>query len=97
MLGELDLQPGQQVLDIGCGAGGTLLTLREAVGADGRLVGVDYSQRMLATPERASPSAAGPTSSCATPTRPAAPSDAGCSTPPSRWPASARPLAKPAH
>lgn len=48
MFQQLHLQPGQRVLDIGCGAGGTLLELREAVGADGELVGVDYSERMLA-------------------------------------------------
>jgi ubiquinone/menaquinone biosynthesis C-methylase UbiE len=48
MFEHLNLQPGQHVLDIGCGAGGTLLELREAVGAAGRLVGVDYSEWMLA-------------------------------------------------
>ncbi|MGI8680778.1 MAG: class I SAM-dependent methyltransferase [Mycobacteriales bacterium] len=44
---KLDLRPGQSVLDIGCGPG-AVLQLREAVGAQGRVVGVDYSPRMLA-------------------------------------------------
>jgi ubiquinone/menaquinone biosynthesis C-methylase UbiE len=47
-LRHLDLRPGEHVLDIGCGTGATLLALRDAVGADGRAVGVDYSPRMLA-------------------------------------------------
>jgi SAM-dependent methyltransferase len=40
------ISPGNEVLDIGCGAG---LTTREAAGAaePGRVVGVDISERML--------------------------------------------------
>ena len=41
-------QPGEQVLDIGCGAGVTSLTLADAVGPSGQVTGVDVSQPMLA-------------------------------------------------
>jgi SAM-dependent methyltransferase len=45
---HLALRPGEAVLDIGCGTGAMLVPLREAVGERGRVVGVDYSPRMLA-------------------------------------------------
>lgn len=51
-LRELGLRPGQAVLDIGCGTGATLVPLREAVGSAGRVVGVDYSPRMVARAQR---------------------------------------------
>ncbi len=41
-------QPGERVLDIGCGAGVTSLLLAEEVGPGGRVTGVDVSQPMLA-------------------------------------------------
>jgi SAM-dependent methyltransferase len=41
-------QPGERVLDIGCGAGLTSLLLAEAVGTGGHVMGVDVSQPMLA-------------------------------------------------
>jgi SAM-dependent methyltransferase len=41
-------QPGERVLDIGCGAGATSLLLGEAVGPGGSVTGVDISQPMLA-------------------------------------------------
>ena len=40
-------QPGEQVLDIGCGCGSTSLTLARAVGPQGRVLGIDISQPML--------------------------------------------------
>jgi SAM-dependent methyltransferase len=42
-----DAQPGERVLDIGCGAGGTSLLLAQAVGPGGAVTGVDVSQPML--------------------------------------------------
>lgn len=47
----LDLKEGEAVLDLGCGSGAALPTLREAVGPSGRVVGIDYSPRMLARAE----------------------------------------------
>jgi ubiquinone/menaquinone biosynthesis C-methylase UbiE len=44
---HLDLRRGQSVLDVGCGPGLFFTTLREQVGPDGRIVGVDYSPKML--------------------------------------------------
>lgn len=44
----LDLRPGHRVLDVGCGCGATALALAERVGPEGRVVGVDVSQQMLA-------------------------------------------------
>jgi demethylmenaquinone methyltransferase/2-methoxy-6-polyprenyl-1,4-benzoquinol methylase len=45
---RLDLQPGQTVLDIGCGTGLTFSLLEKQIGPEGRLVGVDLSGDMLA-------------------------------------------------
>jgi SAM-dependent methyltransferase len=40
--------PGERVLDVGCGAGQTLLQLAERVGSEGSVVGLDISAPMLA-------------------------------------------------
>jgi ubiquinone/menaquinone biosynthesis C-methylase UbiE len=41
------LQPGQQVLDLCCGAGASAIPSAHAVGPTGRVVGVDVSQALL--------------------------------------------------
>ena len=41
-------RPGERVLDIGCGAGVTSLSLAERVGPGGRVTGVDVSRPLLA-------------------------------------------------
>lgn len=40
-------QPGDTILDIGCGAGQTLLQLAERVGSRGRVIGVDIAPHVL--------------------------------------------------
>jgi ubiquinone/menaquinone biosynthesis C-methylase UbiE len=45
---RLALQPGDRVLEIGCGTGRNFPYLREAVGPSGRVYGVDLSAGMLA-------------------------------------------------
>ncbi len=44
---ELELSPGDTVVDMGCGTGATLPALREAVGPGGTVVGVDLVGGML--------------------------------------------------
>ena len=40
-------QPGERVIDIGCGCGGTSIEIARRVGAAGSVLGVDVSQPML--------------------------------------------------
>jgi len=47
-IGSLNLQPGQTVLDIACGTGRNFPLILEKIGPTGRLVGVDYTDAMLA-------------------------------------------------
>jgi demethylmenaquinone methyltransferase/2-methoxy-6-polyprenyl-1,4-benzoquinol methylase len=44
---NLHLQPGDSVIDIGCGTGLTFPLLYEAVGPTGKIIGVDLSEGML--------------------------------------------------
>jgi len=43
----LNLKPGDQVVDIGCGTGLNFALLEEAVGPEGKIVGVDLTDAML--------------------------------------------------
>lgn len=47
MLDELDVRPGQTVLDLGCGPGTDLGTLAEAVTATGTVIGIDHDQTVV--------------------------------------------------
>lgn len=44
LLGQLDIQPGDQAVDLGCGPHGILDLLSERVGPSGRVVGVEQSE-----------------------------------------------------
>lgn len=46
-LAAADARPGERVLDIGCGTGGTTAALARAVGAGGRVLGVDISEQLV--------------------------------------------------
>ena len=47
-------QPGERVLDIGCGGGTTVLELAARIGPDGHVLGADIAQQSVArTRERA--------------------------------------------
>lgn len=48
LVGFARLRPGERVLDVGCGRGATLFPAAEAVGAGGRVLGVDLSAEMVA-------------------------------------------------
>ena len=45
---KMRLQPGQHVLDLGCGPASDTITLAGFVGEGGRVVGVDYDAEMIA-------------------------------------------------
>lgn len=47
LLARAALQPGERVLDIGCGCGATTLAAAERIGAEGRVLGIDLSGPML--------------------------------------------------
>ena len=47
-LAALNAQPGERVLDVGCGCGDTALAIARAVGVAGRVLGLDISAPMLA-------------------------------------------------
>jgi len=44
---ELNLKNGDTVVDIGCGTGASLPFLHQAVGPEGKIIGVDLSKEML--------------------------------------------------
>jgi ubiquinone/menaquinone biosynthesis C-methylase UbiE len=46
-IGQLGLTTGASVVDLGCGTGLSLAALRDAVGTQGRVVGIDASPDML--------------------------------------------------
>ena len=52
LVASLDLAPGAVVLDIGCGTGANLELLASAVGPAGRVIGIEFSEPMLARARR---------------------------------------------
>ena len=51
-------QPGEQVLDIGCGSGTTSFTLAQQVGPSGHVLGVDISEQLVEIARAAIPDGA---------------------------------------
>ncbi|MBS2531814.1 methyltransferase domain-containing protein [Catenulispora sp. NF23] len=49
LLAALAVEPGHQVLDVGCGPGTDLAALADAAGATGAVFGIDQDPRMVAT------------------------------------------------
>jgi len=48
LIARAAVQPGERVVDIGCGCGDTTLALARLVGASGHVLGIDVSEAMLA-------------------------------------------------
>lgn len=48
VVGLLALRPGETVIDVACGTGLSLPLLREAVGPEGRVIGIEVSPDMIA-------------------------------------------------
>jgi ubiquinone/menaquinone biosynthesis C-methylase UbiE len=47
LVDELAVQPGERVLDVGCGRGAALFPLAEATGPTGSVLGIDLAPRMV--------------------------------------------------
>lgn len=47
VLALADAQPGETVIDVGCGPGGTTAALANSVGSEGHVLGVDISQPLI--------------------------------------------------
>jgi ubiquinone/menaquinone biosynthesis C-methylase UbiE len=56
----LGVQPGQHLLDVGCGVGDVTRMLGRRVGPKGRVVGSDLSERLIAEARRRTTAADGP-------------------------------------
>jgi len=57
-LAAANAQPGEHILDIGCGSGTSTFPLAEKAGTDGHVLGVDISQQLVEIARAASPAGA---------------------------------------
>jgi|SRR5581483_10168251 len=55
LLGEVQLRPGDRVLDVACGTGIVARVAKENLGATGQVAGVDLSPKMLAVARSVAP------------------------------------------
>ena len=51
-INALNLQPGNTVVDLGCGTGLNFSLLEEAIGSEGKIIGVDLTDTMLAQAQK---------------------------------------------
>ena len=49
---HMHLQPGQKVLDVGCGPGTDTIPLAQQVSPSGQIIGIDYDEKMIAEAEQ---------------------------------------------
>jgi ubiquinone/menaquinone biosynthesis C-methylase UbiE len=62
LIDRLSLSEGSSAIDVGCGFGDDAVEMARRVGADGRVVGVDVSQSMIAEARRRHPKPVAPVS-----------------------------------
>lgn len=60
LLARADYQPGERVLDLGCGGGATTLAIAEAVGPEGAALGLDVAPMLIAKAQERAAAAASP-------------------------------------
>jgi ubiquinone/menaquinone biosynthesis C-methylase UbiE len=60
LIDRLSLSEGSSAIDVGCGFGDDAVEMARRVGADGRVVGVDVSQNMIAEARRRHPEPVAP-------------------------------------
>jgi SAM-dependent methyltransferase len=56
LIDRAQVQPGERIVDVGCGCGATTIALAAKVGSTGHVLGVDISEPMLARARELAPS-----------------------------------------
>ncbi|TAD80995.1 MAG: methyltransferase domain-containing protein, partial [Sphingomonadales bacterium] len=60
LLARADYQPGERVLDLGCGGGATTLAIADAVGSAGEALGLDIAPMLIAKAKQRAAAAGSP-------------------------------------